>query len=157
MTQIFVIVWKSGYLSSVKDKQTNLTKALTCGKTILTMLSNLQRVNFLVIKLLPFNHDIYKSPTEEIFILANKKILRNSCLLHYDMNLSLRSQKIFCSQSHERLLFNCCSLLLFCFGCPTMLDTGAVGPTLYVLFLDGYVCIEVLCTLVILAVVKTCD
>ena len=51
--------------------------------------------------------------------------------------LRLRSQKMLCSQSCERLLFNRCSLLLF--SCPTMLDTGAVGPTLYVLFLDGYV------------------
>ena len=51
----------------------------------------------------------------------------------------LRSQRILCSQSRERLLFNCCSLLLFSFSCPTMLDTGAVGPTLYVLFLYGYV------------------
>ena len=71
--------------------------------------------------------------------------------------LRLRSQKILCSQSRERLLFNRCSLLLFSFGCPTMLNTCAVGPTLYVSFLDGYVCIEVLCTLVILAVVETCD
>ena len=61
--------------------------------------------------------------------------------------LRLRSQRMFRSQSCESLLFNRCSLLLFSFGCPTMLDTGAVGPTLYVLFLDGYVCIEVLCTL----------
>ena len=51
--------------------------------------------------------------------------------------LRLRSQKMLRSQSRERLLFNRCSLLLF--SCPTMLDTGAVGPTLYVLFLDGYV------------------
>ena len=51
--------------------------------------------------------------------------------------LRLRSQKMLRSQSRERLLFNRCSLLLF--SCPTMLDTGAVGPTLYVLFLDGCV------------------
>ena len=53
--------------------------------------------------------------------------------------LRLRSQRMLRSQSCERLLFNRCSLFLFGFGCPTMLNTGAVGPTLYVLFLDGYV------------------
>ena len=60
-------------------------------------------------------------------VLNNKKAARPR----------LRSQKMLRSQSRERLLFNRCSLLLF--SCPTMLDTGAVGPTLYVLFLDGYV------------------
>ena len=70
--------------------------------------------------------------------------------------LRLRSQKMLRSQSRERLLFNRCSLLLF--SCPTMLDTGAVGPTLYV-FIPRRLCIyiEVLCTLVILAVVETRD
>ena len=42
LTQIAVIVWKSGYLGSVKDKPTNLANALPCGKTTLAMLSNLR-------------------------------------------------------------------------------------------------------------------
>ena len=54
--------------------------------------------------------------------------------------LRLRSQRMLRSQGRECLLFNRCSLLLF--SCPTMLDTGAVGPTLYVLFLDDYVYIS---------------
>ena len=51
--------------------------------------------------------------------------------------LRLRSQKILRSQSREHLLFNRYTLLLF--SCPTMLNIGAVLPTLYVLFLDGYI------------------
>lgn len=52
------------------------------------MISNLARVDFSALKLLPFNHDIYDNPEEELQIVANKKVLRNACLLHYDMDLS---------------------------------------------------------------------
>ena len=52
------------------------------------MISDLARVDFSALKLLPFNHDIYDDPEEEKLIIANKKVLRNACLHHYDMDLS---------------------------------------------------------------------
>ena len=52
------------------------------------MSSDLARVDFLALKLLPFNHDIYDNPEEEKYIITNKKVLQNACLLHYDMDLS---------------------------------------------------------------------
>ena len=67
LTQVAVIVWKSGYLSSNLDgtNSVNLAKALPCSKTTLTMLVNLPRMDFSALKLLPFDHNIYDSPKEE--------------------------------------------------------------------------------------------
>ena len=52
------------------------------------MISGLGQVDFLALKLLPFDNDIYDDPEEELRIVANKKVLCNACLLHYDMDLS---------------------------------------------------------------------
>ena len=52
------------------------------------MISDLTRVDFSALKLLPFDHDIYNNPEEEKQIIANKKVLKNACLLHYNMDLS---------------------------------------------------------------------
>ena len=52
------------------------------------MISGLARVDFFALKLLPFNHDIYDNPEEELRIVANKKVLHNACFLHYNMDLS---------------------------------------------------------------------
>ena len=46
MTQIAVIVWKSGYLDPARDEPAALATALPFGKTTHSMLYNLQRVNF---------------------------------------------------------------------------------------------------------------
>ena len=51
------------------------------------MLSNLQQVDFSALKITPLDHDIYDDPDQEKKILADKLILRNACLLHYDMDL----------------------------------------------------------------------
>ena len=86
VSQIAVIMWKSGYLSADDDKK--LAKLLPCGEATLAMISDLARVDFSALKLLPLDHDIYDDPKEEALIIANKKVLRNACLLHYDMDLS---------------------------------------------------------------------
>ena len=52
------------------------------------MISNLVQVDFSVLKLLPFDRDIYDKPEGEQQIIANTKVLRNACLLHYKMDLS---------------------------------------------------------------------
>ena len=58
----------------------------------LSMISNLARVDFSALKLLPFDHDIYDNPEEKKKTIANKKVLRNACFLHYNMNLSAIQQ-----------------------------------------------------------------
>ena len=63
--QIAVIVWKLGYLSIDAKEPETLAKLLPCGEATLTMISNLARVDFSALKLLPFNHDIYDNPEEE--------------------------------------------------------------------------------------------
>ena len=83
LSQIAVIVWTSGYLSKDDSKPETLAKVLTCRKATLSMISDLARVDFSALKLLPFDHDIYDNPEEELRIVANKKVLRNACLLHY--------------------------------------------------------------------------
>ena len=88
VSQIAVIVWKSGYLSEDEGEPTALAKVSPGGETTLAMISNLAQVDFAALKLLPFEHDIYDDREEEKKIIANKKVMRNECLLHYDMNLS---------------------------------------------------------------------
>ena len=83
LSQIAVIVWKSVYLSTDDNKPETLAKLLPCGEATLSMISDLARVDFSALKLLPFDHDIYDNPEEELRIVANKKVLRNACLLHY--------------------------------------------------------------------------
>ena len=88
VSQIAVIVWKSGYLSEDEGKSTALAKVIPGGETTLAMISDLAQVDFFALKLLPFDHDIYNDPEEKKKIIANKKVMRNACLLHYDMDLS---------------------------------------------------------------------
>ena len=88
LSQIAVIVWKLGFMSTDDKEPETLAKLLPCGEATLSMISDLARVDFLVLKLLPFNHDIYDNPEEEKQTIANKKVLQNACLLHYDMDLS---------------------------------------------------------------------
>ena len=90
--QIAVIVCKSGYLRKDDNKSIALTKALLCGETTLSMISNLAQVDFSALKLLPLNPDIYDDPEKEKMIIANKKVMRNACLLHSDMDLSAVQQ-----------------------------------------------------------------
>ena len=52
------------------------------------MVRDLALVDFSALKLLPFDHDIYDNPEEEKQIITNKKVMRNACLIHYDMDLS---------------------------------------------------------------------
>ena len=82
LSQIAVIVWKSGYLSTNDNKPETLAKLLHCGEVTLSMINNLARVDFSALKLLPFDHDIYIDPEEELQIVAIKKVLRNACFLH---------------------------------------------------------------------------
>ena len=49
-------------------------------------------MDFLALKLLLVNHDIYDDLEEEKKIIANKKVIQNACLIHYDMNLSAVQQ-----------------------------------------------------------------
>ena len=63
--QIAVIVWKSGYLSKDDSEPESLAKVLPCREATLTMISELARVDFSALKLLPFDHDIYDDPEEE--------------------------------------------------------------------------------------------
>ena len=88
LSQIAVIVWKLGYLSTDDTEPETLAKLLPFGEATLSMIGDLARVDFSALKLLPFDHDIYDDPEEERQIVANKKVLRNACLLHYDMDLS---------------------------------------------------------------------
>ena len=88
LSQIAVIVWKSGYLSTDDKELETLAKLLPCGEGTLSMISNLARVDFSALKLLPFDHDIYDNPEEEKWIIANKKVLQNTYLLYYDIDLS---------------------------------------------------------------------
>ena len=88
LSQIAVIVWKSGYLGTDNKEPETLAKLLPCGEATLSMISNLARVDFSALKLLPFDHDIYNDPGDERRIIINKKVLRNAGLLHYDMDLS---------------------------------------------------------------------
>ena len=64
LSQIAVIVWKSGYLSKDDKEPEILAKLLPCGKATLSMISNLARVDFSALKLLSFDHDIYDNPKE---------------------------------------------------------------------------------------------
>ena len=64
-SQIAVIVWKTGYLSTDNKEQETLAKLLPYKEVTLSMISNLVRVDFLALKLLPFDHDIYDNPEEE--------------------------------------------------------------------------------------------
>ena len=87
MTQIAVILWKLGYLDSAREELASLAKALPFGETTHYKLGNLQWVDFSALKIPPFNHDIYNNAEKKKQILANKLILRNACLLHYNMDL----------------------------------------------------------------------
>ena len=58
LSQIAVIVWKLGYLSIDDNEPETLAKLLPCGEATLSMISDLARVDFLALKLLPFDHDI---------------------------------------------------------------------------------------------------
>ena len=87
MTQIAIILWKLGYLDPASDEPATLATALPFGETTHFMLGNLQRVDFLPLKMSPLDHDIYDNPNQEKKILANKLMLRNACLLHYNMEL----------------------------------------------------------------------
>ena len=73
LSQIAVIVWKSGYLSTDDKEPETLAKLLTCGEATLSMISNLARVDFLALKFLPFDHDIYNDPEDEWRIIAKKR------------------------------------------------------------------------------------
>ena len=86
--QIAVIVWKSGYLTEDKGEPTALAKGLPGRETMLAMISDLARVDFSALKLLPFDHDIYDDPKEEKKIIENKKVMRNACLFNYDMGMN---------------------------------------------------------------------
>ena len=76
VSQIVVIVWKSGYLSEDEGEPTALAKGLPVGETTLAMISDLAQVTFLALKLLPFDHDIYDNLEEEKKIIPNKKVIR---------------------------------------------------------------------------------
>ena len=76
VSQIAVIVWKSGYLSEDEGEPTALAKGLPVGETTLAMISDLAQVTFLALKLLPFDHDIYDNLEEEKKIIPNKKVIR---------------------------------------------------------------------------------
>ena len=52
-SQIAVIVWKSGYLSTDNNEPETLAKLLPCGEATLSMISDLARVNFSALKFLP--------------------------------------------------------------------------------------------------------
>ena len=88
ISQITVIVWKLGYLSKDDNKPTALTKALSCRRTTLSMISNLAQVDFSVLKILPLDHNIYNDSEEEKTIITNEKFMRKACLLRYDIDLS---------------------------------------------------------------------
>ena len=75
LSQIAVIVWKSGYLSTNDKEPETLAKLLPCGEATLSMIRDLARVNFSALKLLPFNHNIYEDPEDKQRIIANKKVL----------------------------------------------------------------------------------
>ena len=81
LSQIAVIVWKSGYLSIDDNEPETLAKILPYREATLSIISNLAHVDFSALKLLPFDHDIYDNPEEERGIVTNKKVLRNACLL----------------------------------------------------------------------------
>ena len=87
LSQLLVIVWKSGYLDKDDSEPETLAKLLPCGEATLSMISDLARDNFSGLKLLPFDHDIHNNPEEEKTIITNKKVMRNACLIHYDMDL----------------------------------------------------------------------
>ena len=88
LSQIAVSVWKSGYLGKTNDKPTTLAKTLPYRETTLSMLSNLSQVDFSALNLLPFDYDIFDSSEEEKTIIANKKVMKNAYMLHYDIDLS---------------------------------------------------------------------
>ena len=88
LSQIAVIVWKSVYLSKDDNEPETLAKVLLCREATLSMISDLAHVDFLALKLLPLDHDIYNNPEEKKKIITNTKVLRNVCLLHYYMDLS---------------------------------------------------------------------
>ena len=78
-----VIEWRFGYLSEDEGKPTALAKGLPGSNDQQRSASG-----FLSTKVDPFNHDIYDNLEEEKKIIANKKVMRNACLLQYDIDLS---------------------------------------------------------------------
>ena len=70
VSQIAVIIWKLGYLSADNDE--NLAKALPCGEATLSIMSDLARVDFSALKLLPLDHDIYDNPKKEALNIVKK-------------------------------------------------------------------------------------
>ena len=65
VSQIAILVWKLGYLSTDDDEPKTLADLLPFGGATLSMMSNLARVDFLALKLLPFDNNIYDDPEEE--------------------------------------------------------------------------------------------
>ena len=67
---------------------TSLAKALPYGEMTLLKLREYQRIDFTALQLLSVDYDTAKYESEEKAIVRNKKLLRDACLLHYDMDLS---------------------------------------------------------------------
>ena len=88
LSQIEVVMWRSGYLSKDDSEPETLAKLHPCGEATLSMISELARVDFSALKFLPFDHYIYNDPEEEKKIIADKKVLQNARYIHYDMDLS---------------------------------------------------------------------
>ena len=88
LMQITVFLWKSGFLDVAASN--NLAQALPRGKTALTKLRLLERVDFRSLQLLPLDFDppAEEEDDTEVSIRRNKRTLRDACLLHYNMDLA---------------------------------------------------------------------
>ena len=93
LCHITVLLWKQNYCLDVTE--TLLEAHGQEGSALYASINNLPDVDFLPLQLLPFDWDI-KDPDdkEEKRIMANKHLMLDACLLHYDLNL--KAVKAFC-------------------------------------------------------------
>ena len=103
LSNISVILWKSGLLD--KEGHTNLAQALPDGPVTLASLGKLRNTDISAFQLLPFNYDIYNSLELESTINKLKQELRDACLLHYNMDLSVVQRYCGCQWTGK----HCCT------------------------------------------------
>ena len=80
---ISVILWKGPWLNT--DQESRVADSLPEGRKTLKKVQDYKDIDFTALQLLPLDHD------DENFEATrkSKKILRDACLIHFDMNLDL--------------------------------------------------------------------
>ena len=80
---IAVILWKGPWLN--EEHKSRIAESLPEGRKMMSKVEEYKNIDFKALQLLPLDHD------DENFEATreSKKILRDACLIHFDMNLDL--------------------------------------------------------------------